>query len=117
MSESELSEITDEYMNEMRAKTRMYTLVLLHRTPELAEPGAFPIVWEHGRRNHLLRRQGIMPIVCPIPDDEELAGVGIFDAPQEEVDNIMSDDPAVKAGLLTYTLHVCRGFPGDALKG
>jgi hypothetical protein len=27
----------------------------------------------------------------------------------------MQEDPAVKAGVLIYELHACRGFPGDAL--
>ena len=55
--------------------------------------------------------------MCPIPDDEELAGIGIFNAGVDEVDALMAGDPAVRAGLLTYTLHTCRGFPGDALPG
>jgi hypothetical protein len=109
------TEITDDYMNEMRTKTREYTVLLLHRTPRLADPGAFPIVWEHGRRNHQLRTDGILPIVCPIPDDDVMAAIGIFNAEPAKVDRIMADDPGVKAGLFTYTLHVCRGIPGDAL--
>ena len=108
-------EITDEYMNSMRSKTKAYTVLLLRRTPKLIDPDAWPTVWEHGRRNHQLRAHGIMPIVCPIPDDDTMAGIGIFNAEPHVVEEIMAEDPAVKAGLLTYTLHVCRGFPGDAL--
>ncbi len=52
-----------------------------------------------------------------MPDDEELAGIGIFDAGIDEAHRLMADDPAVRAGLLTYTLHTCRGFPGDSLPG
>lgn len=110
-------EITDEYMNTMRSRTRRYTVVLLRRMPGLAAPDALPTVWEHGRRNHQLRASGVMPIVCPMPEDPELAGIGIFDAEPAEVDRIMADDPAVKAGLMTYSLHPCMGFPGDALSG
>jgi hypothetical protein len=109
------AEITDEYMNKMRAKTRAYTVLLLRRTPRLAEPDGFPIVWEHGRRNQQLRADGVLAIDCWIPDDEEMAGIGIFNAGPDEVDRIMADDPGVKAGLFTYTLHVGRGIPGDAL--
>jgi hypothetical protein len=29
----------------------------------------------------------------------------------------MDEDPAVKAGLLTYEVHPVRGFPGDSLPG
>ena len=28
---------------------------------------------------------------------------------------IMNDDPGVAAGVFTYEVHACRGFPGDAL--
>jgi len=27
----------------------------------------------------------------------------------------MGDDPGVAAGVFTYEVHPCRGFPGDAL--
>ena len=117
MSDLSGVEITDAYMNEMNSRSQAYTLLLLCRTAKMAEPGAFPVVWEHGRRNHQLRIQGVMPIVCPTPDDAEMAGIGIFDATCEDVDQIMAEDPAVKSGLMTYTLHACRGFPGDALRG
>lgn len=33
----------------------------------------------------------------------------------EEADRIMSRDPAVQAGVLTYELHPTRTFPGSAL--
>jgi hypothetical protein len=113
----ELPVITDEFMHAMRPTARPYTVLLLKRTPELADPDAFPILWEHGRRNYALRAAGLLSIVCPVPDDDELAGVGIFDAGIDEVRELMADDPAVRAGLLTYTVHTCRGFPGDALPG
>lgn len=113
----ELPVITDEFMQAMRPTTRAYTLLLLKRTPRLADPEAFPTLWEHGRRNYALREAGLLSIACPMPDDEELAGIGIFDAGIDEVHRLMADDPAVRAGLLTYTLHTCRGFPGDSLPG
>ncbi len=42
------------------------------------EPGADKIVWEHGRRNFELRRDGILRVVCPVRDESEISGVGIF---------------------------------------
>ena len=110
-----ITEITDEYMRDMRGKSKAYTFLLLKRTPRLADSEAMPLIWEHGRRNHALRAAGIMPIVCPTPDDSELAGFGIFNAEPAEVDRIMDEDPAVRAGLLTYSVHACHGFPGDSL--
>lgn len=108
-------EISDDYMKEMRGKTKEYTVLLLRRTADTKQADIWPTIWEHGRRNHQLRASGIMPIVCPIPEDEVMAGVGIFDADPSEVDRIMAEDPAVKAGFLSYTVHACIGFPGDAL--
>lgn len=111
----ELPTITDEFMLSMRPKARPYTFLLLKRTPKLAHPDALPTIWEHGRRNYALREAGLLSIVCPLPEDDELAGIGIFNAGIDEVHELMADDPAVRAGLLTYTVHTCRGFPGDAL--
>lgn len=111
------TEITDDYMRDIQTNTMTYTFVLLKRTARAAEPGAMAVIWEHGRRNHALRAAGILPIVCPTPGDSELAGVGIFDAEPDEAARIMDQDPAVQAGLFTYTLHGCHGFPGDSLPG
>lgn len=109
-----MKEITDEYMKEMRAKTKAYTAVLLKPGTRRFDPGADQVIWEHGRRNFALRAEGILSIVCPV-GDAEVAGIGIFDRPVEEVDALMREDPAVKAGILTYSVHACRSFPGDAL--
>ena len=109
------TQITDEYMQEMLPKAKAYSIMLLKRTPKLSEPGAQAIVGEHGRRNFALRLDGVMPIVCPTTDEGELAGLGIFDAGLAEVSQIMDEDPGVKAGIFTYEVHPCRGFPGSAL--
>ena len=110
-----MPEISDEYMHEMLGKTKNYTAVLLRRTEKMNHPDSRPIIWEHGRRNFALRAEGKLPIVCPAPDSSEWAGIGIFDASPEDVDDIMRDDPAVRAGLLTYERHPVRGFPTSRL--
>lgn len=84
---SAINEITDEYMQETLGQAKAYTL----------------------------RAQGTLPIVCPVGDDSEWAGIGIFDAGAEEVTRIMDDDPGVQAGLFAYELHPVRGFPGSSL--
>jgi hypothetical protein len=58
-----------------------------------------------------------MPIVCPAVDSCTLAGIGIFAAPLERVGEIMSEDPAVRAGVLAYELYAIVGFPGSARTG
>jgi hypothetical protein len=107
--------ITDDYMNEMRSKARRYTLVLLTATPALRRPEVDPIIWEHGRRNHSLRVDGDLAIVCPVEGDGDLRGIGIFRGTPEEVARIMDDDPGVKTGIFSYELRPVRGFPGDCL--
>ncbi len=110
-----MQSITDEFMREMLPKSREYCIVILKATPKRSEPGADPIVWEHGRRNFALRADGVLAIVCPINDGSDVRGVGIFNASLEETRKLMDDDPAVKAGIFTYELHPCRSFPGDRL--
>jgi len=107
--------VTDEYMRDMLARTRAYSVVLLRRAARYAEPDAPGIIWEHGRRNFALRADGVLAVVCPVPDDSDLAGVGIFDATPEETTRIMDGDPAVQAGVLSYEVHPVLGFPGDGL--
>jgi len=109
--------ISDEAMRDMLATTKSYTLVVLRATPKLQEPGIDAVVWEHGPRNFSLRAEGALAIVCPIRDGSEWSGVGIFNAPPEEVARLMDEDPGVEAGIFTYEVHPTRSFPGDCLPG
>ncbi len=111
-----MSDVTDEFMTEMLKTTRRYTMVLLHRTARRGDPGADAVVWEHGRRNFALRRDGLICLVCPVVKDEtDVAGLYIFSADLARTRKVMDDDPAVEAGIFTYEAHVIDGFPGDAL--
>ena len=114
MTDIPTDRITDEYMRDRIGKARRYSLVVLRPTP--GAEGASQVVWEHGRRNMALQAAGIMPIVCPVGDGD-LAGIGIFDTDPEEARAIMAEDPGVRAGIFTFEVHACRGFPGDALPG
>ncbi len=109
--------ITDEFMREMLGRSREYTVVLLRQAPGRQEERASPIVWEHARRNFALRAEGVLPIVGPIVDGSEWAGIGIFDASVERTRELMDADPGVQAGVFTYEVHRIRSFPGDALPG
>ena len=106
--------ITDDYMHDRIGKARPYTLMVLRPTPEYSAADSRRIVWEHGRRNMALQAAGIMPIVCPVGDDE-ISGIGIFATDLDQARAIMADDPGVRAGIFTFEVHPCRGFPGDAL--
>jgi hypothetical protein len=109
--------ITDEFIREMMAKTKIYTLVLLKTAPGYHQPGADAIIWEHGRRQFSLRADGVLSIVCPVADDSDLAGANIFDTSAAEAARLMDADPAVQAGVLSYEVHPIRSFPGDSLGG
>jgi hypothetical protein len=115
LSDDYKTTITDELMRQRISATKNYCIVILKAGPKKNEEGAEKIIWEHGRRNFALRADGVLSIVCPISDGSNVAGIGIFNAPVEEVKKIMDEDPAVKAGVLIYETHACRGFPGDSL--
>jgi uncharacterized protein YciI len=107
--------ITDEYMMQMITKSKEYTVVIIKATQKRNEPEAEKVIWEHARRNFSLREEGKLPIACPINDETEVKGVGVFSTNEEETKRIMDEDPAVKAGIFTYETHPCRSFPGDML--
>ncbi len=110
-----MTTITDEYMKQMGAATKNYTVVILKKGPAFKMPDCFPVIWEHGRRNYALRADGLLSIVCPVADDTEIAGIGIFNADVEQTKKIMEEDPAVKEKILVYEIHPARSFPGDSL--
>jgi hypothetical protein len=39
----------------------------------------------------------------------------VFTGSVDETAAIMTDDPGVQAGVFTFEVHPCRGFPGDSL--
>lgn len=110
-----MAEITDDYMREMLGKSRAYSVMILKTGPNYGGDGTDAVIWEHGRRNFALRADGVLSIVCPVPDDSEVCGVGIFDAEPDRVRDLMEQDPGVRAGVFVYEVHPCRSFPGDAL--
>lgn len=115
LSDDYKTTITDEFMRQMRSTTKQYSIVILKAGPNKSEEGAEKILWEHGRRNYALRAAGLLSIVCPISDGSNVAGVGIFNATVEDVKQLMDEDPAVQAGVLTYEVHPTRSFPGDSI--
>jgi hypothetical protein len=63
------------------------------------------------------RRDGQLAVVCPVVDDSDVAGIGIFRTDLAETAQIMAGDPGLPAGVFEYEVHPCRGFPGDRLPG
>ncbi len=88
LSDDYRTTITDELMRQRISATRNYCIVILKAGPKKNEEGAEKIIWEHGRRNFALRADGVLSIVCPISDGSNVSGIGIFNAPVEEVKKI-----------------------------
>ena len=107
--------ITDEFMKDMLTKSKNYSLVVLKAGPKEITPEQMKIVWEHGRRNFELRAKGLVSIICPVREENNIKGMGIFNVDKEELKKIMDEDPGVKEGIFIYEILSCRSFPGDVL--
>jgi hypothetical protein len=110
-----MTTISDDFMRQMLTTTKGYCLVILKDGPNRHMEGVDKIIWEHGRRNFALRADGLLSIVCPVADESDVDGIGIFNASVEEVKKLMDEDPGVQAGVFVYELHPCPSFPGDSL--
>jgi hypothetical protein len=100
-------EITDDYMQGMISRTKEYCIVILKAGPNRNMPGARKIIREHGRRNFSLRAEGILSIICPVADETDINGIGIFTADAGKVRSIMDEDPGVKSGIFVFEIHTC----------
>jgi hypothetical protein len=110
-----MTTITDEFMKQMISKSKNYCIVILKAGPNRNMAGVEKVIWEHGRRNFALRSEGLLSVVCPISDESDVKGIGVFNTGISEVKKIMEDDPGVKEGVFVYEIHACRSFPGDSL--
>jgi hypothetical protein len=61
------------------------------------------------------KQAGLMPIVCPIRDESDWAGICILTVSLDRAAGIFSEDPGVTAGIFTFEVHPVGGFPGSAL--
>ncbi len=58
--------ITDEFMKQKLSETKGYTIIILKDGPNKVHEDKQKIIWEYGRRNFMLREEGLLSIVCPI---------------------------------------------------
>lgn len=121
VDDDSLPEVTDEMMRKALAATIPYTVIILKAGPRYSPPGpdrdpeVAKIIWHHGNRNFRLRAAGLLAVVCPVADGSDVTGIGVFAAGVEDVDRIYAQDPAVKACVLTYEVHLTRTFTGSTL--
>ena len=106
---------TDDEMNALLPTAQAYIVVILKQGPNFTDDTAPAVIWEHGRRNFGLRDDGVLAVVLPVTDGFNVCGVAVFAATIDDTTAIMNDDPGVAAGVFTYEVHPCRGFPGDSL--
>jgi len=110
-----IKSFTDEEMGRLLPTAKPYSVVILKQGPKFGDDATPRIVWEHGRRNFGLRDDGVLAVVLPVTDGSDVCGIGVFAATVDETSAIMGDDPGVAAGVFTYEVHGCLGFPGDSL--
>jgi hypothetical protein len=106
---------TDEEMGQLLPTAKSYSVVILKQGPNFGDGTAPGIIWEHGRRNFGLRDDGVLAVVLPVTDGSDVCGIAVFAATVDDTTATMGDDPGVAAGVFTYEVHPCRGFPGDSL--
>jgi hypothetical protein len=106
--------VTDEQVQRLVETAAPFSLALLRWGPERFREGADDTEREHQRRMVALRSDGLIAILCPIASDS-LCGLAILPVTTREAVKIMEEDPCVKAGMMTFDVLQCHGFPGDAL--
>jgi hypothetical protein len=106
---------TDDEMNTLLPAAKAYSVVILKQGPKFTDETAPATIWEHGRRNFGLRHDGVLAVVLPVTDGSDVCGVGVFTGTVADTLAVMNDDPGVQAGVFTFEVHPCRGFPGDSL--
>ena len=115
--DGDLPPVTDQQFKGALTTMRPYTALVLKATPTFEPPGpsrsprVSAIILEHAKRNYALYLAKLLCVVCPIADGSGVTGISLFDASPEDVDRIMREDPAVKAGLFSYEIHPTRTFP------
>lgn len=84
---------------------------------KLSEEASAKIMEGHLANINKFAESGQIVVAGPFGDDTEKRGILIFDVDtQEEAEAILKEDPAVKAGRLTYEIHPWWGAKGTILK-
>ncbi len=110
------TDVTDEQIQQLAATAKPFSLALLSWGPERHMDGADATELEHQRRMVSLRADGVIAVLCPVASDT-VSGVAIMTVPPDDAQKIMDEDPCVQAGMIRVEVHLCHGFPGDALPG
>ena len=113
-------EITNAFIRGKLSTGKQYLLFLYLSGPNRIQSASESekLQQEHLRYLFKLREEGKLILNGPVTDEVPLRGIGVFNfTDREEAKRLLDDDPAVKAGGLTYEVYSWFGLPGDSLPG
>jgi uncharacterized protein YciI len=96
-----------------------YFFVLLKKGPNRSQDSvtAAKIQKAHMENINRMAASGKLNVAGPFLDEGEMRGIFIFDSGNEdEVRKLVENDPAVKAGRLTYEIHPWMTEKGTCFK-
>jgi uncharacterized protein YciI len=101
-------------------KLKQYYFVMLVKGPHrdnIDSLSLAKIQEGHMANINKMAESGKLQIAGPFGDDGNWRGIFIFDvATEEEVIELLKDDPAIQAGRLAYEIHPWWTTPGSCLK-
>jgi uncharacterized protein YciI len=99
---------------------KQYYFVMLTRGPNASKIDSLElekIQAGHMANIHKMAEAGKLQIAGPFGDDGDWRGIFIFNVnSEEEVKELLKNDPAIKAGRLSYEIHPWWSEPGNCLK-
>ena len=99
---------------------KQYYFVMLTRGPQSSKIDSVDLA--KLQKGHMANMQkmaedGKLQIAGPFGDDGNWRGIFIFDVnSEEEVKELLKNDPAIQAGRLSYEIHPWWSEPGNCLK-
>jgi len=101
-------------------KLKQYYFVMLVRGPNANAIDSLSLVKiqeGHMANINKMAESGKLQIAGPFGDDGNWRGIFIFDvATEEEVKELLKDDPAIQSGRLAYEIHPWWTVPSGCLK-
>ena len=101
-------------------KLKQYYFVMLVKGPHRDDIDSLSLAKiQEGHMANIskMTESGKLQIAGPFGDDGNWRGIFIFDvATEDEVKELLKDDPAIQAGRLAYEIHPWWTTPGGCLK-
>ena len=99
---------------------KQYYFVMLTKgenSGKLDSVAASRIIIGHLKNIKKMQEDGKLVIVGPFGDNGNWRGIFIFDVPkQEDVEELLKNDPAIQAGMFKYEVHPWWSEKGQSLK-